>query len=476
MKSMKILFASSEAVPFVASGGLAEVAGSLSKALRNRMLACRVVIPLYGDISQKQRDNMRFVASFNVPLGWRNQYCGIFETTVDGVKYYLLDNEYYFRRSGLYGFYDDAERFAFFSKAVTEMLGHIDFAPDIIHCNDWQTAMIPVYLNLFYRNLEKYRDIRTVFTIHNIQYQGEYGMEIAQDVLGLPPSANSIVYYCRNLNIMKGAIEQCDAVTTVSPTYAKEILEPYYAHGMDRILREKQYKLSGILNGIDYTVYNPQTDENIFENFSAEDFSKRAENKRLLQKLLGLREDPDTMVIGVVSRLVGHKGMDLIQYILNDLMADNVQLVVLGSGETTYERFFQEMQHRYPERISVTIAFVPHLARKIYAGADVFLMPSKSEPCGLAQMIALRYGAIPVVRLTGGLADSIVDLGEEEGNGYTFLSYNAHDMLGAIRRAEGAFANKPYWEEVVGHAMTCDFSWKRSAGEYINLYKKILGR
>lgn len=471
---MKILYAASEALPFVASGGLADVAGSLPKAIRNRRQACRVVMPMYSDIKPELRAKMKYVTSFTVYLSWRTLYCGVFEANYNGVIYYFLDNEYYFKRPGLYGYYDDGERFAFFSKAILEMLQYIDYAPDIIHCNDWQTSLVPVYLNLFYRGEKKYRDLKTVLTIHNIQYQGKYGMELAQDVLGIPQGAVPIVEYDGCVNYMKGGVDQCNRVTTVSKTYAEEILDPWYSHGLDRILRSRQFKLSGILNGIDVESYNPETDPLLEAPFSAQDISGKQINKKALQAQMGLPQNPDPMLIGIVSRLADHKGLDLVKYIGEELLQRNIQLVVLGSGEYLFESFFQEMKEKYPDKVAFCKGFLPDLARKVYAGADAFLMPSKSEPCGLAQMVALRYGTIPIVRETGGLKDSIHDLGSENGNGYTFKSYNAHDMLGAIDRALGLYADKDQWNRAVVNALECDFSWRKSAEEYVSLYEQIL--
>ena len=474
---MRILYVASEATPFIATGGLADVAGSLPRAIRSKQHACRVVVPLYSSIKPELREKMQFVCSFYVPLGWRNQYCGVFESNYNGVKYYFLDNEYYFKRDGgIYGFYDDAERFAFFSKAVCEMIQYVDFDPEILHCNDWQTAMTPVYLNLFYRHLDKYKNIKTVFTIHNIQYQGKYGMEIATDVLGLPYYAAPTMLYDGCLNMMKAAIEVCDYVTTVSPTYAKEITDPWFAHGLDRLLRANQHKLMGILNGIDTQSYNPGADPALYANYGPETIDRKYVNKTELQKTMGLKQDKDTMLVGVVTRFVAHKGIDLIQYIYEELMKRELQVVALGSGDYIFESFFQEMQAKYPGKTAVRIGFIPDLARKIYAGADCFLMPSKSEPCGLAQMVSLRYGTLPIVRETGGLKDSITDMGLSlEGNGFTFKTYNAHDRLGAIDRAAGLYYNREVWPKAVQKAMTCDFSWDRSAGEYIDMYHRILG-
>lgn len=470
---MKILFAASEAVPFIKSGGLADVAGSLTKAVRNRQHAMRVVLPLYDDISPELLKPMKFVTSFYVPLGWRNQYCGVYELNHQGVIYYFLDNEYYFKRNGIYGFFDDAERFAFFSKAILEMLLNIDFDPDVIHCNDWQTALVPVFLNEYYRGTDKLNKVSTLFTIHNIQYQGTYDIKVATEVLGLSPEGAKVVEYNKDTNFMKGAIETCDAISTVSPSYANEILDPWYAHGLDSILREKKYKLSGILNGIDYTVYDPETDSRIPRNYTAADFKNKLHNKKMLQRTLGLSESADTMVIGMVSRLVSHKGLDLVCQVFGQMMELNVQFILLGSGDWQYEKYFRETVARYPNRVSVTLGFDEPLSHRIYSGVDCFLMPSKSEPCGLAQMISLRYGTIPIVRSTGGLRDSVQDFGGENGNGYNFQSYSSHDMLDAIYRAFADYQEKKTWKDHITTAMHCDFSWGKSANQYIALYKSL---
>lgn len=473
---MKILYAASEAYPFAMSGGLADVAGALPKALRRRLVGCRVVMPLYESVPEELRANMNFITSITVPVAWRRQYCGIFEARVDGVIYYLLDNQYYFKRNGLYGHYDDAERFAFFSRAILEMIPYINYVPDIIHCNDWQTALVPVFLNALYRENEIHRNIHTVFTIHNIQYQGKYGYELIDDVLGLPGGSSQLVDYDHCVNFMKGGIQEADRVTTVSPTYAKEILDPYYAHGLDGILSELQGKVSGIVNGIDTEVYNPAADPNIYENFDVSSMDKKVINKTRLQEEMGLPVREDVPVIGVVSRLVKHKGFDLVKHVFEDMIKADVQFVILGSGEWEFETFFHEMSQKYPDKVAFRMGFIPALARKIYAGADIFLMPSQSEPCGLAQMVALRYGTIPIVRETGGLADTIKDSGDNEGNGFTFKSYNAHDMLETVWRALQGYSDKQGWATLKKRAMECDYSWGKSANEYIRLYKQVLGK
>ncbi len=471
---MKVLYAASEALPFIASGGLGDVAGSLPHALRKRLIGCRVVLPMYDTIKQELKDTMNFITHISVPVAWRRQYCGIFEAKHNGVIYYLIDNQYYFKRDTIYGHYDDAERFAFFSRAVLEIIPHIDFKPDIIHCNDWQTALTPVYYSAMYANSPGYENIKTIFTIHNIQYQGIYGKELLEDVLGIPADKASLLEYDGCINFMKGAIECADKVTTVSPSYADEILDPWYSHGLDSILNERRYKLCGILNGIDTVGYDPETDKNIKADFSAADISGKKEDKEDLQKTMGLPVRSDVPVVGMVTRLVSHKGLDLVKGILDELLATSeMQLVVLGSGDYEYESYFRWIADKYPEKVGLRLGFVPELARKIYAGADMFLMPSKSEPCGLSQMVALRYGTVPIVRETGGLRDSISDCGDGKGNGFTFKSYNAHDMLDAIRRALTLYYNSD-WNELVMRALNCDFSWGRSANAYIRLYKETL--
>ncbi len=473
---MKVLYVTSEALPFMASGGLGDVAGSLPQALRKRLIGCRVVMPMYDTIKQELKDKMTFITNISVPVAWRRQYCGIFQAKHEGVIYYFIDNQYYFKRDTIYGHYDDAERFTFFARAVLEILPVIDFKPDIIHCNDWQSALTPVFYSAFYSKDPWYYGIKTVFTIHNIQYQGTYGMELVGDVIGLTPDTAGLVEYDGDVNFMKGAIECANKVTTVSPSYANEILDPWYSHGLDTILHDRQWKLQGILNGIDVINYDPETDKAIAKNYTVKDVKKgKAICKADLQKELGLPQRADVPVIGLVSRLVSHKGLDLIKGILDELLyTTDVQFAIVGSGDWQYENFFKEMAAKYPEKMGVKIGFIPALARKVYAGSDLFLMPSKSEPCGLSQMVALRYGTVPIVRETGGLRDSITDSGDGEGNGFTFKTYNAHDMFGAIRRGLDAYANGEYWDTLVNRAIECDFSWGKSASEYIKMYKQVI--
>ncbi len=473
---MKVIYATSEAYPFAQSGGLADVAYALPKALRRRLIGCRVIMPLYDTIAEEYRHQMTFLTNITVPVAWRRQYCGIFEAKIDGVIYYFIDNQYYFKRQGLYGFYDDAERFAFFSRAVLEVLPHIDFCPDIIHCNDWQTALIPVYLNAFYRHNAFFAGIHTVMTVHNIQYQGKYGYELLSDVIGLPSEEARIVDYDHCVNFLKGGLQQADRITTVSPTYAKEILDPYYAYGLDGILRELSGKLRGIVNGIDTDVYDPANDPSIAAPYTADNLEGKTVNKEALQKELGLPVRPDVPIIGMVSRMVRHKGFDLVKCVFEEMLRADLQFVILGSGEWEFETFFHDMASKHSDKVALRLGFVPQLAHRIYAGADLFLMPSQSEPCGLAQMVALRYGTIPIVRQTGGLADTITDSGDGKGNGFTFGSYNAHDMENAVWRALAGYADKEGFAILQRRAMKEDNSWNRSASEYIRLYKEILGK
>ena len=371
---MKVLYVASEALPFMASGGLGDVAGSLPVALRKRLIGCRVVMPLYDGIKQEFKDQMKFITSISVPVSWRRQYCGIFEAKANGVIYYFLDNQYYFKRDGIYGHYDDAERFAFFARAVLEIIPAIDWKPDIIHCNDWQSALTPLYYSCYYANRMGYENIKTVFTIHNIQYQGKYGDELLNDVLGIAPEHNNLIMYDGLVNFMKAGIECANKVTTVSPTYAKEILDPWYSHGLDPILNQRSWKLCGILNGIDTDSYNPETDKDIWANYNADDFSNKAKNKAELQKMMGMNVDADVPVVGIVSRLVGHKGVDLMKEVLEkSLYERNIQYVVLGSGEWEYENFFRYLHDKYPDKVGITIGFVPDLHKWLHSDTVRFL-------------------------------------------------------------------------------------------------------
>ena len=470
----KILFVASEAAPFIATGGLAEVVGSLSKAIsKDERFDVRVILPLYQDIQKQFRKDFRFIGNFFVPLGWRNQYCGIFEYLKDGVTFYFVDNEYYFKRPGCYGYYDDGERFAFFCRAVMEFIGFIGFYPDILHCHDWQAALAALYLKSIYCYRTEYQFIRALFTIHNIEYQGKFSLDIIEDLFGIPRGFQNLVEYERCINLMKGAIECCERFSTVSPTYAGEIKDPYYSHGLDAVVRRNEHKLCGILNGIDVDYYDPQTDRALFANYSEEDFSAKAICKEELQKMLNLPVKPDTPIVAMISRLVPHKGLDLVREVIEEALHREMQFVLLGTGDATYENYFTDLARRYPGKVVSVISFNSDLSRKVYSGADIFLMPSRSEPCGLSQMIASRYGTVAIVRETGGLRDSISPYGAG-GNGFSFRDYNAHDMLYVLNEALSLYQNKEAWKELVKRAMSTDFSWNKSANSYEGLYLSIL--
>lgn len=472
----KVLFVAAEALPYVKTGGLADVAAALPKALLKENYDVRVVMPLYFNIPDKFRTTMQYLGCCYVALAWRYQYCGVFTQKYDGVTYYFLDNEYYFKRNGIYGHYDDAERFAFFSKAALEALPIMDFTPDIIHCHDWHTGLTPVYLDVYYRNSPYCKNARTVFTIHNIQFQGKYGNEICDDIIGLPTDKKSLVQYQNCVNYMKGAIECSNKVTTVSPTYAKEILNSYYSFGLQDILGARKYKLCGIINGIDVDLNNPATDKALFKNYDKDTVADKAANKKGLQQMLNLDQNPNVPVIGMVTRLTEQKGMDLIANVFEEILSKGIQMVVLGSGDWKYESLLKDMQKRFPDKLRAVLGFSGDLASKIYAGADIFLMPSKFEPCGLSQMISMRYGTIPVVRETGGLKDTVVPYNgaTKEGTGFTFYSYNAHDMLYAIERAVGLYYDyKDDWKQLVQNAMSQDFSWNNICKQYIALYENL---
>ena len=470
----KILFVASEAAPFIATGGLAEVIGSLSKALATSdAYDVRVIIPLYQDIKKEYRKDFRFIGNIFVPLSWRNQYCGIFEYEANNVKFYFVDNEYYFKRPGCYGYYDDGERFAFFCRSVMEILSFIGFYPDILHCHDWQAALAALYLKTIYCFRPEYQFIRAVFTIHNIEYQGKYSLDILEDLFGISNRFRYLVEYDRCINLMKGAIECCERFSTVSPTYAGEIKDPYYSHGLDPIIRRNEFKLCGILNGIDPDYYNPATDKSLFANYDADNVAPKAVCKEELQRMLNLPVKPETPIIAMITRLVSHKGLDLVKEVIEQVLRQDVQFVLLGTGDSTYENYFSDLARRYQGKVVSIISFNSDLSRKIYAGADLFLMPSKSEPCGLSQMIASRYGTVAIVRETGGLRDSITPYGAG-GNGFTFRDYNAYDMLYVINEAIGVYHNKDEWKALQQKAMRTDFSWAKSATYYEGPYLGML--
>ena len=472
---MRILYCTSEANPFAGSGGLADVAGSLPPTLCRKGQDCRIVMPLYGTIPYELKQQLNFITNFTVPVSWRQQYCGLFWARHNDCTYYFIDNEYYFNRDKLYGFYDDAERFAFFSRAVLEMLPYIDFHPDIIHSNDWQTALIPTYYYCFYSKNPWYYNIKNIFTIHNIQYQGKYGWDVNTECVGLPEEYMHILSMEGKLNMVKGAIETAVRVTTVSPEYAMEIKDPWFSHGLHYPLQDYHYKLCGILNGIEPLDWDPATDYHLYRNYTMDDMSGKGECKRALQERLGLEQRWDVPLVAMVTRLVSHKGLDLVKDSLENLLnTENMQFIVLGTGDAEYEDFFRAMQWKYPGRVCFCNGFIPELARKFYSGADIFLMPSKSEPCGLAQMIALRYGTIPVVREVGGLKNSVFDSADGYGNGFTFANYTADDMSHALRRALQGIRDDAGWHALMWRAMMSNNSWDRSANDYIVVYEDTL--
>ena len=475
---MKVLFALSECVPFVKTGGLADVAGALPKELKKLGTEVRVILPNYSLIPAKFRETFQFEKAIKVQVGYRSQYCGIFTAEHDGITYYFLDNEYYFYRDSLYGHYDDGERFSFFSKAVLECIPHLDFSPDVIHCHDWHTAMVNFLLNAHYRQNPLYKDIKTVFTIHNLQFQGIFPYEVMSELLGLGHqyfNSEQLEFY-GNVNFMKGGIIASDIVTAVSPTYKEEIKHPFFGEKLDGLLRKYSHKLIGIVNGIDDAVYNPKTDDVISATFDSDFLEGKAENKQALQHYFGLPEKENTPIIAMVTRLTKQKGLDLVSHVFHNLIQEDVQFIVLGSGDREFENFFNQMAIKYPNKVKIYIGFNEGLAHQIYAGADLFLMPSQFEPCGLGQLIALEYGTIPIVRETGGLNDTVHSFNEStgNGNGFTFKNFNAHDMLHTIRRAINFYHQKDTWSSLVQKALSQDYSWMQSAKKYNEIYEDLL--
>lgn len=478
--SKKILMVGSEAVPYAATGGLGDVLGSLPEACMKagEDVDVRVIMPLYGTIGEEYRGKMTFIKSIVVPLSWRKLYCGIFKLEHNGVTLYFIDNEYYFKRPAIYGNYDDGERFAFFGTAVLHCLPHIDFMPDILHAHDWQSALSVIYLKTLFAENEDYAKIKAVFTIHNVAYQGKYDASILGDVFGLDSKYYSLVENDGCINLMKGAIELADKVTTVSPTYAEELKYPEYSYGMHYILNRNAEKLTGILNGIDYDYYNPETDETIYTKFTSTRISGKAKNKSALQEELGLEKSAEAPLLAIITRLAGHKGIDLITCIIREVLNEtDAELVVLGTGEKQYEQFFRILGEDYPGRVKTILAYNKDLAKKIYASADIFLMPSLTEPCGLAQMIASRYGTVPVTRETGGLYDSIKGYyeldGKLYGNGFTFKNYNAHELKDRIMAGIALHRDSAMWKKLVKKVMKEDFSWNVSAKKYIEMYNSL---
>ena len=483
MKRIGII--ASECQPFFASGGLADVIGSLPQRLLKIMkeedseTEIFVMLPLYSKFTNESfKEKLEYIGQTTVMLAWRKQYCGIFKYVKEGVTYYFLDNEYYFKKSNYYGYFDDGERFAFFSKASIDVMKYLNIVPNIIHCHDWQTGLVSVYLRTIYFNDEAFKQVKRIFTIHNIEYQGiySYDEDILEDVFGIPAEYGYILEYRGQINILKGAMECSNKVTTVSPTYADEIQYEYFSKGLELEVEriKKEGKLVGILNGIDRTSYNPKTDKALFVQYDRTTPELKVENKLKLQEMLGLQVNADIPMVGMVTRLVGHKGLGLIKDVIGDILKEKLQLVILGTGDAYFEWFLRDIEHSFKGKVSVIIAFNSDLSRKIYASSDIFLMPSVFEPCGLAQMIACRYGAIPLVRATGGLADSIKDFSNPDGNGYVFQNIDAYEMLAKLKSALHDFEDKELWMKQVIKVMHCDFGWTQSAKKYVSLYNEFL--
>ena len=472
---MKILYAASEAAPFIKVGGLGDVAGALPKALCRAGDDVRVILPYYGAIAPELKEKCKFLTEFFFQNAWRNQSCGIYEAEIDGVTYYLLENDYYFNRTQTYGEFDDGERFAYFSRAILECLPFIEFIPEIIHCNDWHTGLLPVLLDTQFRDRPGYGNIRTVFTIHNIEFQGKYDPYQLGNIFGLGEEVKPLLYYDNSINLMKGAIECANRVTTVSERYAEEIMTPPKSCGLEHILQARAWKVSGIVNGIDTDLFDPATDKRIAANYTAETLELKVRNKNALQEELGLPVTDDIPLFGMVTRLTHQKGLDLLTAKLDWLAAQEAQIVVLGTGDARYEQFLKEAAERYPENLRVILAFDGNLAQRIYAGCDFFMMPSEFEPCGLAQMIAMRYGTLPIVHTTGGLADTVVPYNPEDGTGrgITFQTFNAEDFSNALWRALELFHDQPQFMQAKKNAMAGDYSWGPSVLAYQALYKTI---
>lgn len=480
-RKIQILFALSECVPFAKSGGLADVGGALPLALnRKRSVRASVIMPQYSSIPDEYLNKLEHITHFEMDLGWRKKYCGINKLIHRGITFYLIDNKDYFDTGYLYGYGDyEAERFAFFSTAVLEAIPYLDEKPDIIHCHDWQTAMIPALLKNRYALVDSWSNIKTIFTIHNLRFQGIFSPDLLPDLFNLERSMaeGGKIGNSTAMNYMKGAITYSDMITTVSPTYSEEILTSWAGEGLEGALKDRSEDLYGIVNGIDHTFFNPAKDKLIEANFSPSDLSGKAVCKTALQREAGLPVDPDAPLVGMIGRLTSQKGLDLIDRVMDDIMGENLQMVVLGTGDKNFENMFRFFSGLYPKKLKAFITFDLKLAQKIYAGSDMFLMPSLYEPCGLAQMISMSYGTIPVVRETGGLRDTVMSYDSDTGmgNGFSFAYYNAHDMLFTIKRALKYYNDSPeIWEEMQLRGMNSDFSWKASASEYVELYKKLM--
>lgn len=474
---MKVLFVASECHPFIKTGGLGDVAWALPRALKKAGVEVGVILPNYDTIPEEYRQAMTHLTDFPVNVSYRSQYCGINHLVIDDISYYFVDNMYYFARQAAYGYIDDGERFAFFSQAVIEAMEKIDFIPDVLHCNDWHSAMIPLLLKVKYSWISAYDNIKTMLTIHNLKFQGIFPFEVLGDLLSIGDSVmvDEGVEYYGNVNFMKGGINYADAVTTVSPTYAREITYKFYGEGLDGLMRRINYKLSGIINGIDTDINNPETDPAIAAHYSRADLSGKALCKKALQQELHLPEREDVPIISIVSRLTDQKGLDILAWVMEDLLSQDVQFVVLGTGEEQYENMFRHFQGKYPEKMSAQILFDGQLAQRVYAGSDMILIPSRFEPSGLTQMIAMRYGTVPIVRETGGLFDTVKPYNQFEGTGlgFPFAHYYHEDLKDAIHRALAVYKNQEEWKKMMLRGMAEDFSWDKSAQRYLELYQEI---
>lgn len=469
--TIRILFCTPEVSPFSGTGGLGEVSGSLPAALNglaDNKIECRVISPLYGNISDEYRKDMKFLGCKDIPVSWRMKYMGVFSLKRGSVIYYFIDNEEYFKRDGLYGYYDDCERFAFFSRAVFESIEFTGFIPDIMHANDWQTALVPVYQDAIYHR----QFMSTIFTIHNIEYQGYYGTEVISDVIGLPAGAEHLLEFNGGANLIKGGIDTANVITTVSPTYADELSYPFFAYGLDGIINRAKHKMTGILNGIDTKIYDPAHDRYTAAPYSARSTAGKKTCKEAMIADAGL-PDSGTPLVAVISRLVAAKGIDLIRGTMDGLLGGrDFQLIILGTGDYEYEDYFRYLESKYPDRVRAYITFNSSLSHKLYSASDIFLMPSKTEPCGLSQMIAMRYGTVPVVRATGGLRDSVLDCTLGDGTGFVFENYDMASFADAMLRALALYNDKSSWNALVKHDLKQDFSWKKSALEYVKLYER----
>lgn len=477
---MKILYAAAESSPFMKTGGLADVAGSLPLSLKAQGHDIRVVMPLYSKIDEKYKMDMEFLGHFFIDLGWRHKYVGVFSYENGDVTYYFIDNTDYFHRDNIYGEVDDGERFIFFTKAVAQMIRFLDFKPDIVHSNDWHTGLLSLYIKDFAKGDEFYKGIKTVYTIHNMKYQGVFPTSILEDVAGLSINYNhedGLKFY-DSINMMKAGIVYCDLLTTVSSTYSDEIKNSYFGEQLEGIIRKNAYKLHGVVNGIDYNIYNPEKDKNIEVNYNIKTLDKKQENKLALQRLVNLPQRADVPVIGMVTRLVAMKGLDLVRYVLDELLQEDIQFVLLGTGDREYEELFQYFQYVYPDKVAARIYFNEEHSHKIYAGSDIFLMPSLAEPCGISQLISLRYGTVPLVRETGGLNDTITPYNKYtgEGNGFSFKNQNAHELLFTIKDALNLYKDKEAWRKLMISGMRSKNDWDESSKEYIRLYSEILAK